>query len=447
MLRAGSGLWREVQEKSRLDEAARPPAATLASWRDQAKKAIDDGLAATPATGPVSAVTVAAALARCQVALEDGDSARVAALLEHASYGPWTVLNGPDPAFNKGGLATATATAALRYYIEAQQTEKAAQAMKKLEDLAAASGAEASARLTAMYQAMGRDLQEQLTSLATGPAAGSDQAKARAAGILSGFEKFLEGVAKDPKLSSKMWAATTYLNLGSGTGTGSVVPKGKAEGYLDKSAAIYEGLLAGGGDEVAKYEPSIRLKMASVYREREKWDDAQKQMDWILADKRRQNTLEYQVQAAEMLQDAASKAADKQKQASLYGQAISGYRKKTAGGEAWAWGWAVISNRLEPLAFADSDEKALEARRKFFAARLSAVKCRMEKAEALPQDRDKELQRALEYVDLTYKLHPDLGGADTRKQFDRLVKDIEKRQNKPARGIDGLKQASEEAAQ
>jgi hypothetical protein len=453
LLRAGGALWREVQEKSRLDEAARPPAATLAGWRTQAEKAIDDGLAGIPAgipagTGP-AVVNVAAALARAQMAMDDGDNKRVAALLEHKDYGPWTVLT-VDKAefkpFKAGPLATPTATAGLRYFIETEQSDKAVQAMKKLEELASASGAEASARLTSMYQSMGRDLQSQLMNLASGPTAGAPQAQARAAAILSGFEKFLEGVAKDPKLSSQMWAATTYLNLGSGEGTGSAVPKAKAEGYLDRAAAIYEGLLAKGGGEIAKFEPSIRLKMANVYREREKWDEAQKHIDWILSDKKRQNTLDFQTQAADLLQQAGLKTIDKAKQADYFGKAISGYKRRGDAGEIWGWGWAVISNRLEQQAFAGSDEKAMEARRKFFEARLNAVKCRMEKAEALPQEREKELQKAFDYIEITFKMHPELGGSDTRKAFDKLLKEIEKRQNKPSRGVDGLKQAAEAAA-
>jgi hypothetical protein len=446
LLRAGGALWREVQEKSRLDEAARPPAATLAGWRTQAAKAIDDGLAGMAAGGGPAAVSVAAALARAQMAMEDGDNARVAALLEHQVYGPWTVLNGSDPAYAQGPLATATATAGLRYFIETEQSDKAVQAMKKLEQLAGAAGAEASARLTSMYQTMGRDLQSQLMNLASGPTAGTPQAQARAAAILTGFEKFLEGVAKDPKLSSQMWAATTYLNLGSGEGTGSAVPKAKAEGYLDRAAAIYEGLLTKGGGEIAKFEPSIRLKMANVYREREKWDEAQKHIDWILSDKKRQNTLDFQTQAAELLQQAGLKTIDKAKQADYFGKAISGYKRRGDAGEIWGWGWAVISNRLEQQAFAGSDEKAMEARRKFFQARLNAVKCRMEKAEALPQEREKELQKAFDYIEITFKMHPELGGPDTKKAFDKLLKEIEKRQNKPSRGVDGLKQAAEAAA-
>ena len=446
LLRAGGALWREVQEKSRLDEAARPPAATLAGWRTQAAKAIDDGLAGMAAGNGPAVVTVAAALARAQMAMEDGENARVAALLEHPAHGPWTVLNGSDPAYTQGPLATATATAGLRYFIETEQSEKAVQAMKKLEQLAGAAGAEASARLTSMYQSMGRDLQSQLMTLASGPTAGTPQAQARAAAILTGFEKFLEGVAKDPKLSSQMWAATTYLNLGSGEGTGSAVPKAKADGYLDRAAAIYEGLLSKGGDEIAKFEPSIRLKMANVYREREKWDEAQKHIDWILSDKKRQNTLDFQTQAAELLQQAGLKTTDKAQQAEYFGKAISGYKRRGNAGEIWGWGWAVISNRLEQQAFAGSDEKAMEARRKFFQARLNAVKCRMEKAEALPQEREKELQRAFDYIEITFKMHPELGGPDTRKAFDKLLKEIEKRQNKPSSGVDGLKQAAEAAA-
>jgi hypothetical protein len=442
LLRAGPALWREVQEKSRLDEAARPDAKTLAAWRAQAVNAIDDGLKAVPANSAPKAVDVAAALSRAQMALEDGDVKRVAELLEHPVYGPWKVLNGGDPAFGQGPLATATATASLRYFIESQQGEKATLAMNKLEQLAGQAGGDASGRLTAMYQSMGRDLQTQLESIASGPQANTPEAQARAAAILAGFEKFLEGVAKDKKVSSQTWAATTYLTLGSGVGTGGAVPPKKAEGYLDRAAEIFQALLAQGGGDLAKFEPSIRLKMASIYAARGKWDEAQQQMDWILADKKRQNTLDFQLQAAEMWQSAGDKTADKAKQAEAFGHAINGYRRKTQGGEAWGWDWAVISNRLEPTAFAGSDEKALEARRKFFQARLNAVKCRMSRAEALGPAGPQELQKAYDYVAITYKMHPELGGPDTRKQFDKLLKEIEKRLNRPARGIDGLKEAA-----
>ena len=455
LLRAGAALWREVQEASRREEAARPPTATLEGWRAASARAIDDGLAGMPSGRGNVAVAVAAALARCQMAMEDGDNGRVAAVLEHKDYGPWTALTVDTEAFKsfKGGpLAMPTATASLRFFLETEQTDKAALAMKRLQELAAAAGPEASARLTAMYQAMGRDLQSQLDrqsqllNLASGPSAGTAEAQARAAAILAGFETFLEGVAKDPKLSSQMWSATTYLNLGSGEAMRSAVPKAKAEGYLDRAADIYETMLEKGGGEIARFEPSIRLKLASVYRERERWEEAQKQMDWILADKKRQNTLDFQWQAAELLQLAAAKKVDTSQQAAAYGQAISGYKRGSDEGEIWGWGWAVISNRLEQQAFAGSDEKALEARRRFFQARLNAVTCRLAKADALPQDREREWQKAFDYIELTFKMHPELGGSETSKQFDDILREIEKRQKKSPRGLEGLRQSVETAA-
>jgi len=449
LLRAGAALWREVQEQSRQNEAVRPPAATLAGWRAESARAIDDGLAGMPPGNATTAVGVAAALARAQMALEDGDNARVATLLEHKDYGPWTVLTVDEEEFKPfkaGPLASPTATVGLRFFIETEQNDKAMLAMKRLEELAGAAGPQASARLTAMYQAMGRDLQAQLLNLATGPGAGTPQAQVRAAAILTGFEKFLEGVAKDPKLSSRIWAATTYLNLGSGEGMGALVPKARADGYLDRAAGIYEGLLEKGGSEIARFEPSIRLKVAAVYRVREKWEEAQKQMDWILSDKKRQNTLDFQWQAAELLQLAAAKKVDASQQAASYGQAINGYKRRSGDGEIWGWGWAVISNRLEQQAFSGSDEKALEARRTFFKARLNAVRCRLAKADALPQERDRELQKAFDYIAITFKMHPELGGSETSTQFDKLLKDVEKRQNKPPRGLDGLRQSAEAAA-
>jgi len=42
-------------------------------------------------------------------------------------------------------------------------------------------------------------------------------------------------------------------------------------------------------------------------------------------------------------------------------------------------------------------------------------------------------------------MHPDLGGAETNKQFDAILKDIEKRQKKSLRGLDGLRQSVETA--
>jgi len=438
LLRAGSALWRDVLDKRSLDEGARPADESLSAWKQRAAEAIDEGLAAIPAGTPPARTTVAAALARAQMAIEDGDRDLAQRLLEHPEYGPWTLVNGQDANFATGTLAEATLPVALRFFIQADQLDKAQQAMDKLEAIAG-TGEEASAKLTAMYLTMGRDLQGQLDALGAGGKAGSPDSLAQATAILGGFEKFLDSVAKrDPKTSSQIWVATTYLSLGSGAGTGSVVPKAKAEGYLAKAADTYQKLLAKGGEEISKFEPAIRLKVANVYRELGKWDEAQEQVDWILADPKRQNSLDAQIQAAELLQTAGEKSADKEKAEQYLKQAIVGRRN----GASVVWGWGGIANKIARQAFASSDEKALEARAKFFTARLNVATCRLERAKAATQDREKLLEMAFNDIAITYKLYPEMGGKGMEKQFDRLLKEIEKNRGNPApKGLAGLKEA------
>ncbi|MFM7137584.1 MAG: hypothetical protein ACKO1M_11020, partial [Planctomycetota bacterium] len=222
-LRAGMALWREVQEARRLDDADRPDEASIAGWRSTAAQALDDGLAglgdleALP-PAPMGQLAVAGALSRVQIAMEDNDDARATALMQHPVYGPWTLVAGDKPALAEGPLAEATLTLGLRLFIQTEDFAKAQQAMAGLEKVAG-QGEEASAKLTAMYLSMGRDLQSQLESLGSGEQAASPEVRQRAESILTGFETFLDQIAaRDPKPTSQMWVATTYLTLGSGKG-------------------------------------------------------------------------------------------------------------------------------------------------------------------------------------------------------------------------------------
>ena len=433
LMRVGGALWREVLEKRRLEEGVRPTKEVLRDWKKKASDAIDDGLKAIPPTPMVSGTTpakttVAAALARCQMAIEDGDNALVNSLFDDPSYGPWIVANGSDPGFTQGQLAENILTVALRYFIQAEQIDKAQEAMKKLETVAG-DGEEASAKLTGMYQSMGRDLQSQLIAMGAGDRSGTPESEAKAAAILGGFEKFLDGVEdRDPKVPAQMWVATTYLSLGSGKGTGTVVPKAKAEGYLARAAEVYEKLLKTGGEEISKFEPSIRLKMSALYGELGKWDDAQGHLDWILSDPKRQNSLDTQIQAAELLQAAGEKSADKAKADQYFKEAIVGRKSDGANGKpaVVVWGWGGIANKLARQAFSGSDEKSLEARKKFFNARLNVAKCRLARAEASASDRQKLLEMAVNDIRITVRLYPELGGPSMMKQFEKILKEIQK---------------------
>ena len=425
--RAGAALWREVQEKRRLEEALRPDEQVLTTLKQQAKAVLDEGLAAANEAPPTK-FSVGAALSRAQIAIEDGDLKLAGQLLEHPAYGPWTAVQSGNAEFSQGSLAEGSLTVALRYFIQSEQVDNAQKAMDMLEKTAGDAD-----KLTGLYFSMGRDLEGQLQALAA--QAADPAVRERAGKVLAGFESFLEKlVARDERIASQMWVATTYMALGSGKGTGAVVAKDKAQSYLDRAAAVYGALLKKGGEEIAKYEPSIRLKMAGIYRERTKWAEAQEQIDWILADAKRQNSLDTQVQAAELLmaagRDAATKDPDSANKLLL---AATVGRK---GDGAVIWGWGGIANKLSKQV--GSGGKADDL---FFNARIGIAQCMLERSQLSNTAADKKaelLVQAKKAIAVTRKLYPSLGGESTQKRFEKLLKEVQKAQGSPPRGFDEL---------
>ena len=273
----------------------------------------------------------------------------------------------------------------------------------------------------------------------------SKEVRARADKILAGFEQFLDGLAKrDAKTSSQIWVATTYLSLGSGAGTGAVVSKAKAEQYLDRAAEVYKKLLERKGDpDVEKFEPSIRLKIANIYRERGRWTEALEEIDWFMSDKKRQNSLDAQEQAAALLMAAgrARKAEGKESEAdTLLREAATGRN----GGAVWGWGG--LANKLSRQAFTGGDEKSLKMREQYFDAWLHYVECQLDRGrlQGKPAEKKKRLDAAQSAVARTRKLYPDMGGEAMKARFEKILRDIQKESGAANPG--GFSQLDEEAA-
>ena len=454
LLRAGPSLWREVQEARRREEGDRPEAAVLAGWRAATVKALDEGLAGlgdvqSLPPDPLGTLALSSALSRVQIAMDDGDDARAAALLQHPVYGPWTLVTGGNAAAVPAALTEATLTLALRLFVQAGDFDKAETARGLLEK-AAGEGEEAAAKLTGMFMAMARDLQAQLQALVSGDNAAKPEVRQRAERILAGFEKFLDGIAaRDPKFSSQMWVATTYLTLGSGKGLGTVVPPAKASAYLKKAADVYQKLLDKKDDpELAKFEPSIRLKMADIYRVLGDWEKAQAQLDWILADAKRQNSLEVQIMAAEVLQAAgraAAQAGDGSKADGLLREAAGG---RKAPPPIVIWGWNTIATRVGRQGTEGAGEKQRQNRDMFFEARLKGVECLLERARLPGQEKGREtrLKAAETVITMTHSSYPDLGGEGFAKRFERILKDVQRELGKQPDGFRALEAQAPQAA-
>jgi hypothetical protein len=436
--RAGVALWREVQVKRQLDESDRPAADKLDAWKAKARQSLDEGIAVA-GDAPVTPGLVNAALSRANIAIDDGDIKAAGAILEHPLHGPWTVVSAARPEFSEGRLAEAALIVSLRYFILAQESEKAQQCMALLEKVAGDPG-----KLTNLYRQMGLELQGQLEGLAGGKTV-TAESRDKAARILTGFEQFLDKIAdRDEKISSQFWVASTYLTLGSGTGLGAIVAKDKAKFYLDRAAAVFGKLLQKGGAEIADFEPQIRFKLAGVLRELERFDDAQKHIDWIFSEPKRQNLLDAQIEAAELLEAAGRKAAaeaagNKEKFTAantLLGEAVVG--RKAAG----IWGWGNLATKVARQV--GSGGRADEV---FFEARLRIARCMAARAQLPGQDsarREKLLTEAASVIIMTRKLYPALGGDASRRRFDSLLREVQKLQGVPSPG--GFKDVDEQEA-
>jgi len=439
--RAGSALVTLVSQQARLEPEARAAPERIAGWRNTARGFLDAGLAAPVPTGPALRIMVAAALARTQMALDDGDVALALELLQKPGFGPWTAVTAADAdaAVRDPALQEAVLTVALQTFIQGEALDKAQQAMDRLETLAG-DGDGASERLTAMYIKMGRQLQDQLQSLGREGAAGGSKVTS----ILDGFEKFLDGLAtRSQKFEHQMWVPSTYVNLGSSDEGEVVVPPDRATSYLDRAAAIFDGLLARKGDAAAgakikEYEPALRLRMADLDQQRGQWEAALAHLDWILADSRRQNSLATQMKAAELLQAAGRKLAssDPQLADERLREAVAGRRN----GASVIWGWGGLSNKLARPAFAGDDERSRKAREQFFETRYNIALCLFERSKLSVNSaaaRDMR-QKAEAAIGMTWKLNRDLGGEASKNRFEALLKSIQREQKVEPRGFAAL---------
>jgi hypothetical protein len=168
LFRAGTALWRDVEEARRGDEGTRPDDKSIEAWKVAARQSLDEalaGLADAPAlpAGPLAFVIEVGALSRVQIAMDDDDNKKALAVLEHPVYGPWTLVAANDPLVQQGTLAKATLTRAVRVFIQAERFDDAQKAMDGLEKVAGQE--EDMAKLTPKCLSMGGDLQSRLEQL------------------------------------------------------------------------------------------------------------------------------------------------------------------------------------------------------------------------------------------------------------------------------------------
>lgn len=426
-LRVGQLIWADFLEKSRLDDAARPSPEVLSALMqkadglllaglDRLRPSVDDG------SRPVDRTIANAALARAQITNSASKPGDAITILNDPKIGPLTLVLADDPIVKQGAFAVETYKLCLRAYVGTQQLDKAEETMAKLEQLVASSGDEKGATLlTQIYISLGRELGQQLARLR----AANNLAELES--VSKGFELFLRKIAERPgnTFNSLNWVADTFYNMAQGADSGGDRIDEQAKNYYSESLKANQRVLDAAASDPA-FAPdgsliSVRIRMSKCQRRLGQYEQALKLLEQILLEK--PTLLDAQKEAAYTYQEWG------RKDATQYRQAIGGALKQPGEkrAENLIWGWAKMGDRL------GRNEKFKAA---FHEARYNEAWCRWQwSITQQGESKTKGLAAAEQTIIITSRLDRDMGGAESQKKYDTLLRNIQKTAGKTATGL------------
>ncbi len=424
-LRLGQALWAEYVRDATLEEN-RPPQEKLDALAQQAQQMLRTGIErmrkGVDAGGAVQYPLVYSVLSLAQILIDAGRPAEAVKWLDDPKIGPITLIKAGHPAVAAADFQIDTYKAALRAYVGAQQLDQAEATMNALEQLVSKDqGAEGSRRLTQVYIALGRRLEEMLARLR------GEGKQAEMKKVSHGFELFLTRISQRKEgvtFNSLNWVAETFFSLGAGMdpGRGEIPPEAKR--YYEEAAKTYIRILQQkpqGMSEVAG--TTIRVRLAACLRAMGRHDKALALLIGVL--KQREKRVDVQIEAARTYQDWGKVSGKPE----YYTKAmLGGYPQ---GGTNLVWGWAGIANRVV----------SFDKYRSFFhEARYNLALCRLGLARSRSgEEKAKTLQQAEADITRTYQLYPKMGGPEWFPKYDALLKEI--RKERGIRNPQGLKES------
>ncbi len=426
-LKAGQGIWIASLAAARQPEEIRPPQEAIDKMRAQAQETLARGVErivkSVDAVG-VNFTMAAAALSLAQIYVETNHAAEAVKLLEDPKIGPLTLVEAKNPLAAEGTFTIETCKAALRAYAATQQLDKAEKVMSALEAAVAKSGDDkGNQTLIAIYRSLGQELENHVAALR------KENRTADLQAVSDGLDALLTQVAEKKtgnNFNSLNWVAETYSRLGVAHEGDDDSVSPSAQKYFEKSAEadrkILDAIKADSEFASADAALAVEVRMAKSQRRGGHFKEAIDLLSDVL--KKKPMLLDAQREAAYTYQDWG------RENPATYALAIGGGRKeKDARGQEYnvLWGWTRLA------ALTRRDKKYHDV---FHEASYNQAKCYLlESQQQSGSEKAASLKKAESAVLLIAQLHPDLGGGDWPKKYDKLLRRIQKEAGQPETGI------------
>jgi hypothetical protein len=479
-LRVGRAIWAQyVRAKKELDDRVDANAGTstasaggtdrpglsvtdrkaLVEWAKQAQLLLERGLTTAKKGTEIDRTFVLAQLALVQSYVNTAQPEKAIAWLEDEKTGLLTLVGDKHEAAEIEGLMFDVYRLALRAYIavKPEQLDKALATMDALEKI---TGNDAKGRemLTAIYIAMGRDLQQEINQLV---AAGDSTEVAVLSTAFEAFLKRLAGRESGNTFNSLFWVADTYVELAAGLAqspaAAATAPatSQRSREYYEQAVAAFETILKRDKDDSGfmadQYLLLVQMKLAKAYRGAGEHNKALRLLTELLKEK--PNVLDVQFDAAYTYQEFA--ASDPARRGKYFRQAILGgdtddYRQ--------IWGWNALAQRIRAhgerlRAAADDPDKARQAeeyRQRYQEARYNSVYCTHALALLAESAAEKErlLKVAKQGIWSVYAIvDAELGGGQWKTKNDRLLRDIQRALGESETGLKEFEQRKQKQSQ
>jgi len=290
--------------------------------------------------------------------------------------------------------------------------EQVADAIGKMKALCDQAGDDA--MLTRCLQNLAAELQGQLEANKNG----EQQAK-----LANSFKIVIDqliNVSNDPSMIESGGAAMLLLatNLEKIPSLAAKVPTLMES--AEKAFSKLRGMSDSDLEKIKRKPEEILLKLALAKRGAKKFEEANGL--FIEALKKNANNITIQIEAARNLQQwAGSTDSEKLKQAMLGAETLPNKKKLI-------WGWGQI---------AQTTSKYPNFQKEFFDARLNVARCRAMLGDNQTGDTEKQklYDAAISDITTTVVRFPELGGPETFKEFDKLLREVQQKAKKPVTGI------------